>query len=91
MGFDYTLPVGGFDGFERIRNGVPVSRKTYTSGYCTSAEELAIASPRADVHTVIKPLLQEELETAFRRYVGVASYLDEMYEKSMRPFVRSLP
>ncbi len=91
VGFNYTLGVGGITGFVRAQRGSRDVRKKHTSGYCTSLRELALAPPRADVPGLVKGFLEEELDTAFRRFVGLSAYLDELYERVMRPFIRSLP
>lgn len=91
VGFNYTLGVGGITGFVRAQRGSQDVRKKHTSGYCTSLRELALAPPRADVPEVVKGFLEEELDTAFRRYVGLSAYLDELYDQVMRPFIRCLP
>lgn len=91
VGFSYTLGVGGVTGFmraQRERHGV---RKAHTSGYCTSLRELALAPPRADLPEAVRAFLEEELNTAFRRYVGLSDRLDELYEREMQPFLQSLP
>jgi hypothetical protein len=91
VGFNYTLGVGGVNGFVRAQTTQGIARKAHTSGYCTSLGELALAPPRSDVHEEVRAFLREELDTAFRRYMGLASTLDDMYEREMRPFLRSLP
>ena len=90
-GFNYTLGTGGVSGFKRATNRSPATRKKITSGYCTTTEELAIAPPRTDAHLDVRAFLLEELESGFRRYTGIASQLDELYERVMAPFIRSLP
>jgi hypothetical protein len=91
VGFTYTPGVGGLDGFARAQRGLRCVRKRLTSGYCTSLQELSLAPPRAEVPEVVRALLEEELDTGFRRYVGLSDYLDELYERVMCPFIRSLP
>ena len=91
VGFNYTLGVGGFDGFVRTPGSSSVARKEITSGYCTSLEEFALAPARRDVDEEVGQFLSEELESGFRRYVGLASYLDRVYREVMRPFIQSLP
>jgi hypothetical protein len=92
VGFNYTLGVGGFDGFVRSQYpALAASRKTITSGYATTIEEYSNAPARGDVHLDVRQFLEEELGSGFRRYAGMADYLDEVYEKSMRPFVQALP
>jgi hypothetical protein len=91
VGFLYTMGGGGFDGFARAQYETALMRKSHTSGYCTSLAELAFAPPRADLSAVVGQFLAEEVESGFRRYVGMADYLDETYELAMAPFIRSLP
>ncbi|MFW6059511.1 MAG: hypothetical protein ACODAQ_04985 [Phycisphaeraceae bacterium] len=91
VGFNETLGVGGFTGFQRAQSEAAAPRKTLTSGYCTSLAELAIAPPRLEVHEAVRQFLEQELANGFRRYVGLAGYLDEIYEQVMRPFIRALP
>lgn len=91
VGFNYTLGVGGFSGFERSTQPRRPERKTMTSGYCTSIDELATAPPRTDLDGEVVGFLREELETGFRRYTGLATFLDETYETGLRPFLQSLP
>jgi hypothetical protein len=91
VGFNYTLDVGGFDGFVRTPGSTGVPRKEITSGYCTSLQEFALAPARIDVHQEIRRFLDEEVASGFRRYVGLAQYLDQVYQEVMRPFIRSLP
>ncbi len=91
IGFNYTLGVGGFTGFERTQTRASTARKEITSGYCTSVEELALAPPKAGLHHKIEEFLSHELESGFRRYVGLAAYLDDVYKNRMKPFIQSLP
>lgn len=91
VGFNYTLGVGGFTGFIRAQIKASSQNKTITSGYCTSIEELVLAPPKANVHLQIEEFLSHELESGFRRYVGLAAYLDDVYENRMKPFIQSLP
>ena len=92
VGFNYTLGVGGFDGFVRCqRPEAAATRKTITSGYATTVEEYSNAPARGDVHLDVRQFLEEELASGFRRYAGMSAFLDEVYEKAMRPFIQSLP
>lgn len=91
VGFNYTLGTGGFNGFMRVHPD-PVGRsKKITSGYCTSVEELVIAPPKMDIHKEIEQFLLHEMASGFRRYIGLSSYLDDIFENSMIPFIQSLP
>ena len=92
VGFNYTFGVGGFDGFVRRGPGpVRPAREGGTSGYCVSAAEFAAAPARADLVPALRQYLLEECGSGFRRYLGVAAFLDETYEKAMGPFLRALP
>lgn len=92
IGFNYTLGVGGFTGFMRAQPEPPASqRKTITSGYCTSIEELIIAPPKMTLHLEIEEFLRHEVESRFRRYVGLSAFLDDVYYNRMKPFIQSLP
>ena len=92
VGFNYTLGVGGFSGF--VRRGREPERPPQeggTSGYCVTAEEFAAAPPRSDLVIDLRRYLEEECDSGFRRYQGVADFIDETYENVMAPFLRSLP
>ncbi len=92
VGFNYTFGVGGFDGFVRRGPGsVRSAKEGGTSGYCVSEAEFASAPARPDLVPVLRQFLREECESRFRRYVGVAAYLDETYDQVMAPFLRSPP
>ena len=92
VGFNYTFGVGGFDGFRRCQTGSwETGRSPLTSGYCVNLSELSLAPPRTDVQEAVRDFLVEELESGFRRYLGVADFIDETFEKAMRPFIASLP
>ncbi len=90
VGFNYTLGVGGFDGFERKGPQIPMAKEGGTSGYCVSAAEFAMAPARATVAAEVRQFLTEEVDSGFRRYAGLADFIDETYEKSMAPFLRRL-
>jgi hypothetical protein len=91
VGFNDTLAVGGLAGFVRAQRASGNLRKAHTSGYCTSLRELALAPPRTEVSETVKDFLEEELDSAFRRYIGLPDRLDELYERVMQPFLHSLP
>lgn len=91
IGFNYTLGVGGFTGFTRAQFETATHRKAVTSGYCTSIEELVLAPPKVGLHLDLEEFLSHELESNFRRYAGLAAYLDDVYENRMRPFLQSIP
>lgn len=92
VGFNYTLNVGGFDGFCRSQTADwETGQSPITSGYCVNLSEFSLAPPRTQLAEEIRDFLREELDSGFRRYVGLPTFLDETYEKSMRPFLASLP
>ncbi len=92
VGFNYTLGVGGFDGFARTRNTeIHPPREGGTSGYCVSPEEWDVAPARNDLAQALRTYLVDELQSGFRRYLGLTDRIDETYEKVMAPFLRSLP
>lgn len=91
VGFNYTLNVGGFDGFLRTQYDRTLGKKKVTSGYCTSVEELVIAPPRIDVIKEIREFLQHEMDSGFRRYIGLPAYLDDVFHGTMEPFIKALP
>ncbi len=92
VGFNYTLNVGGFDGFRRSQTATwETGQSPLTSGYCVNLSEFSLAPPRTGLAEEIRDFLQEELDSGFRRYVGLAAFLDETYEAAMRPFLASLP
>ncbi len=91
IGFNYTLGVGGFTGFKRAQVKAAEQHKTITSGYCTSIEELILAPPKTTLHNDIKTFLVHETESGFRRYAGLSTFLDDVYENRMKPFIQSLP
>lgn len=91
VGFNQTLGIGGINGFKRVSTAAALPPKQHTSGYCTGLAELAVAPPRTDAHLAVRELLEDELETAFRRYVGLADFFDETYAKNMAPYLRNLP
>ena len=91
VGCNDTLAAGGLTGFVRAQREPRAVRKAHTSGYCTSLRELALAPPRAELAVAVREFLEEELDSAFRRYAGLPDRLDELYERVMRPFLQSLP
>ena len=91
VGFNYGLGIGGFNGFMRVQPEPQGRTKKITSGYCTSVDELVIAPPKMNVHEEIKEFLIHELRSGFRRYIGLSSYLDDIFKNSMKPFIESLP
>jgi hypothetical protein len=91
IGFNHTLGYGGFTGFLRVQEAPEVLRKTHTSGYCTSIEELILAPPRNDIDREIRSFLTQEKETNFARYIGLDSFLDTIYQERMQPFIQALP
>lgn len=92
VGFNYSLGVGGFNGFMRVQPETSITqKKKITSGYCTSIDELIIAPPKMNLHFEVEEFLKHEMESGFRRYMGLSSYLDEVFNNRMKPFIKSLP
>lgn len=92
VGFNYTLNGGGFDGFVRKNELLGTApNRGGTSGYCVSAEDYEVAAAREDLTEEVSQFLLEEVSTRFRRYQGVAAFLDETYTLAMQPFLKSLP
>mgnify|MGYP003645736604 CR=1 FL=1 len=92
VGFNYTLGVGGFNGFVRSSNTkVDPPREGGTSGYCVTQEEWKVAPASNDLVQELRSYLDDELQSGFRRYLGLADRIEETYEKVMAPFLRSLP
>ncbi len=92
VGFNYTLGVGGFTGFRRaVGRTLPAPKEGGTSGYCVTQEEFDLAPARDDIATEVRQFVEQELASGFRRYLGVAGFIDETYEHAMAPFIRSLP
>jgi hypothetical protein len=92
IGFNYTFGVGGFTGFRRCQDDAPVSgREGGTSGYCVTMDEYATAPCDHTLVARIRQYLLEEASSRFRRFIGVADFIDETYERAMAPFLRSLP
>lgn len=91
VGFAYTGGVGGFEGFARQEFPAAPLRPRDTSGYCGSREEYRRAPADPNLASRVREFLEDELESAFRRFSGVAAFLDETWEKRMKPFLASLP
>jgi hypothetical protein len=94
VGFNYTLGIGagGMVGFVRRRTDLPhAENRGGTSGYCVSDEDFALAPAREDLDEELEQYLREELDSRFRRFLGISAYLDETYETRMAPFLRALP
>lgn len=91
VGFNYTLGTGGFEAFMRNGDGpVHPPEEGGTSGYCVNEEEFAAAPARKDLAHAVRRFLEEECDSGFRRYQGIAAFIDETYEKAMGPFLRCL-
>jgi len=92
VGFNDTFGAGGMNGFVRQRAGLPAGAELGgTSGYCVSPDQYALAPARNDLGDELAQFLREEVETGFRRYLGVGTLIDETYAQAMAPFLRSLP
>lgn len=91
VGFIYTQGSIGFEGFKRCQLSYDNSRPANTSGYCDSIKSYSNAPVDTTVPDRIREFLEDELDSNFRRYAGLSSYLDEIYETRMKPFIKSLP
>lgn len=99
VGFNYTLGPVGFDGFVRSpQSGVAGAEQEQdenhpggTSGYCVTPEENEMAPARDDLTGPLRQFLEEELSSQFRRYANIAQFMDETYERAMKPFLATLP
>jgi len=86
-GFSYSFGVGGFDAFQRKSNKL-LSKFGNISGH-NFASKLVIADPSVDMR--IQQFLEEEMKTCFSRYLGIPKFIDETFEKIMKPFIESIP
>jgi len=91
MGFSYTFGVGGFKGFVRSQAPGTLSKLSTTSGYCTEFKQYSVAPIDLSVVDRVKTFIEEELNSGFRRYLGIASIIDDTYHSIMKPFINSLP
>lgn len=92
VGFNYTLDVGGFDGFCRTQREAKGSVQAGgTSGYCVDERTYAKAPYDLTLPHRIRQFLREENTSGFRRYAGVARFIDETYETVMQPFLQGIP
>ncbi|MDD4024875.1 MAG: polysaccharide pyruvyl transferase family protein [Kiritimatiellae bacterium] len=92
VGFNYTFGVGGFNGFSRRQQiALAPPSEGGTSGYCVTEKEFGVAGFNDGLMPGLRRFLEEECASRFRRYLGVAPFIDETYEKSMKPFLRNLP
>lgn len=92
VGFNYTLGVGGFNGFVRTQKEArSMNRSGGTSGYCVDLEDYSRAPCSPTVVSEIRQFLREETASEFRRYAGIGSFIDDTYEKRMKPFLAQLP
>jgi len=87
VGFSHSFGVGGFDAFRRKPNSI---FKTIGK---ISGRNLISKQIEADtlVDKKILQFIEEELKTGFRRYVGLSKFIDETYEKIMKPFIEAIP
>ncbi len=91
VGFNHTIGFGGFTGFVRAQDVQSDIKKSHTSGYCTSVEELILAPPKNALAEEVKEFLLREVETNFLRYLGLNSFIDAVYKERMKPFLKALP
>jgi len=73
-----TLPVRGFQFVTRTLFGYQFIDK-------------AIAPANMLIVEQIHEFIEEELDTRFRRYLGLSEYFDETYQLKMKPFLHSIP
>jgi len=95
VGFNYTLGMPAFNSFGRPAGEAtdPSSPPPEggTSGYCVTEEEYRTAPANPHLIEDVEQFLREELSNGFRREVGVMRFIDETYEKRMKPSLKSLP
>ena len=92
VGFSYTLGAGGFSGFKRCQTPQKTGmEKSITSGYCTSLNEYSVAPTNTELPEILEQFLEEEVESRFRRFIGLGHIIDDIYNRAMRPFIRELP
>jgi len=85
VGFSYSFGVGGFNAFRRNPNWKGSFKKIIGK-----VEDNTIIVDE-NVPQKIKQMITEELESGFRRYVGLSNRIDETFEKVMKPFVEAIP
>ncbi|MBT3275548.1 MAG: polysaccharide pyruvyl transferase family protein [Spirochaetales bacterium] len=95
VGYSYTLGNAGFDGFIRAagstqHSGASMIRKRITSGYATTQDEIALASPREGLADMIRRYIIEEIESDWTRLSRIPDVIDRTYEKAMEPFIRAV-
>mgnify|MGYP000668089510 CR=1 FL=1 len=91
IGFNYTFGVGGFDGFRRCQDDpLKSSNEGGTSGYCVTLDEYSTAPCDHTVIAKVRQFLIEEMNSKFRRYSGVAEFIDDTYKQVMEPFLKSI-
>ena len=103
VGFTHTLTTGGFNAFSRLasdrtsvwshlnRGFRPLQRclRGAVGRQRTTASGRAYPDPQ--LPKLVEAFLREELETRFRRYIGISRIIDETYELGMRKLVRLIP
>lgn len=94
-GFSYSLGGGGFHAFQRTTVGnLLATSKLRDSGVARRACHMARfkeATAEADLAARVKQFLLEEMQTGWRRYVGIPHVIDETYREEMEPFLQCIP
>ena len=104
-GFLYTVGTSGFSASSRalspsvsgvlalLAPTLPVRGMRFITRKVLGIDPLNVSAAPADMALVdlVRQFIQEELDSGFRRYVGLSRYIDETYFSAMRPFVQSLP
>ena len=84
-GFSYTVGVGGFNAFQRL-SGI---KKNIHFATHKGRERVMMAD--LNVIPKIKLFLEEEVDSQFRRYVGIPKFFDDTFEKVMKPWINNIP
>lgn len=105
VGFSQTLGTGGFDGFSRPSGVRESANEVLLSAWEKARSAGGARSSAAVVGTFTDPtvmvdmgvveaigcFLRDELESGFRRYLGVPKILDETYACQMKSFLDQIP
>jgi hypothetical protein len=84
-GFSYSMGIGGFNAFKRLYG---FEQKWH---FATHRGRERIMAADDELPNKIKVFLEEELESKFRRYLGIPELIDETYQQIMKPYVESIP
>lgn len=105
QGFLYTVGTSGFSASSRVlspsasgvlallRPTLPLRGMRFATRKLLKVDPFSVSPAPADtaLADLVREFLEEELDSGFRRYVGLSQYIDETYLASMKPFVASLP